>query len=217
MKQLNLYFIRHGQTEWNLYNKMQGSQNSPLTASGIEEAKVTGRYLADTPFLGAYSSPQQRAIETRDYILSEHRKSINTHELDDLVEMDFGTWEGRIIDELRPLPEFSLFLDHPDKYDGNLNGGEKYLSVLTRVKKRIDQLVTELPTSGNVLIVAHGNVLRILLCVLGGGDWTQHRNQDYTPRILNTSISIVEYTQHDEQQLGQYNLKLFNSVDHLLL
>ena len=53
MKDLNLYLIRHGQTEWNIKDQMQGSQNSPLTEQGVLGAKITGQYLKDVPFLQA--------------------------------------------------------------------------------------------------------------------------------------------------------------------
>ena len=69
MKNLNLYLIRHGQTEWNIADRMQGIQNSPLTEKGVLGAKITGEYLKNTPFIQAYSSPLPRAMDTRDYIL----------------------------------------------------------------------------------------------------------------------------------------------------
>ena len=62
MKDLNLYLIRHGQTEWNIKDQMQGSKNSPLTENGVLGAKITGKYLKNTPFIQAYSSPQQLSL-----------------------------------------------------------------------------------------------------------------------------------------------------------
>lgn len=218
MKEINLYLVRHGQTEWNIQDRMQGSLNSPLTQQGIDGAKITGHYLANTPFVRAYSSTQQRAIETRDYILAEHNPALGVvpaFELASLMEMDFGRWEGQPVKVLSNLPEFKIYIDEPEKFDASMSGGEDLLAVLARMQQSLDRIVTETPTSGNVLVVSHGMVLRLLLCVLNGGDWRKHRQEGYFPRTLNTSISIVNYQQTDNQHEGHYRLAQYNSVSHL--
>lgn len=214
MKDLNLYLIRHGQTEWNLKDQMQGSKNSALTEDGVLGAKITGQYLKDTPFIAAYSSPQQRAVETRDYILAQRQDSLPTHTLDGLREMDFGIWEGQHVPELRKLPEFNLYMNEPAKFDASTNQGENYLEVLARMKNSLEHIVQNAPQdNGNILIVSHGTAIRLLLCVLNGGDWHLHRDESYFPRILNTSISQIHY-QGDAKQ-GHFGVKNFNNVDHL--
>lgn len=215
MKDLNLYFIRHGQTEWNLKDRMQGSQNSPLTEQGVLGAKITGQRLKDIPFIKAYSSPQQRAVETRDYILAENNHhSISTATLDGLCEMDFGLWEGQHVPELLKTPEFNTYMHDPEKYTGELNKGEKYLEVLDRMQKSLQEIVKNAPQGkGDILIVSHGTALRLLLCVLNGGDWRKHRDESHFPRMLNTSISLVNYQGDCDQ--GQYQMKFFNNVDHI--
>lgn len=214
MKNLNLYLIRHGQTEWNVKDQMQGSQNSPLTENGILGAKMTGKYLKDTPFIAAYSSPQQRAVETRDYILSERDDSVSTYTLDGLREMDFGIWEGKHVPELKKLPEFNLYLNEPAKFDASVNKGEDYLSVLIRMKNSLDEIVNNTTQdSGNILVVSHGTAIRLLLCVLNGGNWHRHRDESYFPRILNTSISKINYQGKDQH--GHYSVNYLNSVEHI--
>lgn len=214
MKDLNLYLIRHGQTEWNLKDKMQGSQNSPLTDIGISGAKITGKALQDIPFLVAYSSPQQRAVETRDYIIAENHHSIPVKTLDDLREMHFGLWEGQHVPELMQVPEFCCYLNEPGNYTAEVSNGEKYLEVLDRMKRGLDYIVKNTPQDkGNILIVSHGTALRMLLCVLSGGDWRKHRDEAYFPRILNTSVSLVNYQGNDDE--GKYTVKYINNVDHI--
>ncbi len=217
MKDLNLYLIRHGQTEWNIKDQMQGSQNSPLTENGILGAKITGKHLKNTPFIQAYSSPQQRAMETRDYIINENDNVIPTFELEGLREMDFGLWEGRHVPSLKEeFPEFNTYLTEPEKFDASINQGENYLDVLSRMKNALNEIVKNAPQdNGNILVVSHGTVLRILLCVLNGGDWRQHRDENYFPRMLNTSISVVNYKQNNDQQDGEFSVKFYNNVDHL--
>lgn len=214
MKNLNLYLIRHGQTEWNLKDQMQGSQNSPLTENGIQGAKVTGQHLKDIPFIAAYSSPQQRAVETRDYILSVRDDTVPVKTIAGLREMDFGEWEGRPVPELRKLPEFLDYMHHPDKFDSATNKGESYLDVLARMKSSLDEIVSNTAQeSGDILIVSHGTALRLLLSVLNGVHWHNHRDDNYFPRMLNTSISKVNY--QGDGVNGTYRVEFFNNVDHI--
>ncbi|KFA58765.1 hypothetical protein A9G34_10205 [Gilliamella sp. Choc4-2] len=217
MKDINLYLIRHGQTQWNIKDQMQGSKNSPLTEQGILGAKLTGQYLKNVPFIQAYSSTQQRAMETRDYIVNENNIAIPTFELADLREMDFGIWEGKHVPTLKQeVPEFNIYLTEPANFDASVNQGENYLDILGRMKQALNIIVKNAPqNTGDILVVSHGTVLRILLCVLNGGDWRLHRDEDYFPRMLNTSISVVNYKQGNEQSEGKFTVKFFNNVDHL--
>ena len=217
MKDLNLYLIRHGQTEWNIKDQMQGSKNSPLTENGVLGAQITGKHLKNIPFIQAYSSPQQRAKETRDYIIHENDNVIPTFELDNLREMDFGLWEGKHVPSLKKeIPEFTTYLTDPENFDSSINQGENYLDILSRMKEALNVIVKNAPQDqGNILVVSHGTVLRILLCVLNGGDWRRHRDEDYFPRVLNTSISVVNYRQTDDKPDGEFSVKFYNNVDHL--
>lgn len=211
MKDINLYLVRHGETEWNVLNQMQGSKNSPLTNNGVQGAKVTGQFLADTPFIKAYSSPQQRAVETRDYILAE--RNIPRSEHAGLCEMDFGTWEGVFVPELMKVPEFNTYLTSPADYNAAINGGENYPDVLARMKGALEDIVAE-NDNGNILVVSHGSALRLLIHVLSGGNWHQHRDETICPRVLNTSISKVNYKQ-EAGKAGKFTVETFNDVNHL--
>ena len=69
MTKLNLYLVRHGQTYFNIYNKLQGWSNSPLTAQGKDNARQAGERLRDVHFAGAFCSDTTRAMETIQTIL----------------------------------------------------------------------------------------------------------------------------------------------------
>lgn len=64
MKQLKLYFVRHGQTIFNKYNRMQGWSDSPLTEKGYADAHQAGVRLSDTKFDAVYASDTTRAMNT---------------------------------------------------------------------------------------------------------------------------------------------------------
>ena len=67
---MNLYLVRHGETEWNRLKKFQGQQDSDLTETGVEQAKKLGKYLKKENIVidYLYSSPQKRAYETAELL-----------------------------------------------------------------------------------------------------------------------------------------------------
>ena len=69
MTKLNLYLVRHGQTYFNIYNKLQGWSNSPLTEKGKENAVAAGKRLQNIHFTAAFCSVTTRAMETIQKIL----------------------------------------------------------------------------------------------------------------------------------------------------
>ena len=91
---MKLYFVRHGETEWNVKKKIQGKTDIPLNENGIRQAKELACQLVeeDISVKHVYHSPQLRAAETA-RIAAEalHATCIP---LDGLVEMNLGSWEG---------------------------------------------------------------------------------------------------------------------------
>jgi broad specificity phosphatase PhoE len=217
MKEINFYLIRHGETEWNKQNLMQGAKDSPLTDQGINGAKITGNYLATVPFIAAYSSTQKRAMDTRDLIVAAKHASVTPiprfiHS--GLCEMNFGIWEGQDVTYLKALPEFQPYLSDLAQFDSQVNQGEHYLDVYTRMRQALFDIIAK-HDSGNILVVSHGTALRLLMHVISGGDWTQHRDETLRPKLLNTSISLLNYQQPYPDQIGQFTLQQYNQVAHL--
>lgn len=218
MKKIDFYLIRHAETEWNLMNKMQGSKNSALTKKGILEAEITGQFLSSTPFIAAYSSPQKRAIETCDHILRQQLLSMPVAPLAEhggLCEMDFGLWEACSINQLRRDPAFQNYLYSPAKFDPAINQGEHFLDVISRMQKALQDIAQQ-HTGGNILVVTHGAALRLLLHVIKGESWLSCRNENLSPHIVNTSISLVCYQQACSGSPGKFTVKKYNDTSHLL-
>lgn len=96
---LHLYLVRHGQTMFNCYNRLQGWSNSPLTQKGLKDADLAAQKLKNIVFAAAYCSDTTRAQITADRILSENEK--NTHIRPHLVsdmhfrEQCYGYFEGQ--------------------------------------------------------------------------------------------------------------------------
>lgn len=189
-KQLTFYFIRHGRTQWNEQGLMQGHGDSPLTEQGVLGAKKTGAALVDVPFVAAYSSCLQRTIDTAMHILGGRDVPLFQHR--GLNEHYFGSWEGVNVETLRPLPEFKQMISDPAHYKAESNGGETYEQLAERVLAALHDII-KVHDQGHILVVSHGHSLRLLMALLNGATWQNHRDEGQSVSLLNTAISVVHY------------------------
>ena len=117
-----LYFIRHGQTDWNKDMRMQGQSDIPLNENGRESAIEAGKTLANTHIDLAFSSPLKRAKETAELVLAG--RDIPIIEDKRIEEICFGICEGmKGRDENgQPVGCFAEFFAHPEQYQAPENG-----------------------------------------------------------------------------------------------
>ena len=150
-----LVVIRHGQTEWSRSGQHTSVTDLPLLPEGEEQARNLQESLADRRFVAVWVSPRQRARRT-----AELAGLTATRIDDDLVEVDYGGYEGKT------TPEIRAELGRPWTLwqDGTIPGdspGETLAAVATRVDRVLAE-VKERLTDGDVALVAHGHVLRVL-------------------------------------------------------
>ncbi|MBW8766215.1 MAG: histidine phosphatase family protein [Geodermatophilales bacterium] len=150
-----LVVIRHGQTEWSRSGQHTGVTDLPLLPEGEEQASNLRKSLAGRGFVEVWVSPRQRARRT-----AELAGLTPTRVDEDLVEVDYGAYEGRT------TAEISEALRHPWSVwkDGTVPGatpGESLKAVGTRVDGVLARARERLP-DGDVALVAHGHVLRVL-------------------------------------------------------
>jgi len=156
----NLYLMRHGATDMN--GCYVGSTDIPLSESGIRQVCLTADILRNKGITEVFCSPMKRCRQTLDLIGLEC-----SYEYDDLLrEVDFGRWETKRFEEI--VKSDKELVDSWSKDPGNFSfpGGEDLSSFRNRVisfKKKLD-------TSSNseILVVAHGGVIRYLICYLLG-------------------------------------------------
>lgn len=204
---LQVYLIRHGRTEWNEQGRLQGWADSPLVEKGVVGAKRTGDALANVPFSACYSSLLKRAQDTADLIIGE--RSIPHFHHEGLNELNFGTWEGKVIAELLEHPEYQQLREDPKNYQALASEGETIEQLYQRVTKAFWEIVERHADGEKILIVSHGLTLTLLTAVLNGVHWHDFRNPEKHGFTANTAINIVEV------ENGKAKLVEFNNTSHL--
>jgi len=192
-----LYLTRHGETEWNLEGRMQGSKNSNLTGKGMEQAIQLGKWLEATHIDAVYSSSSGRALHTAELIVGERELSIVP--LDELKEMNFGFWEGETFDVIREkcYEQYQCFWNTPHLLKDF--PGETFEEFKTRVVSSITEIVNE-NEGKDVLVVAHALVLKFILSYFENTPLEKL----FDDRIIHpTSLSIVEFN-NDNFQIIKY-------------
>jgi broad specificity phosphatase PhoE len=148
-----LYFVRHGQTDWNVQGKLQGHADFPLNQAGRQEAEDLSERIREMDFDVCFSSDLQRAMETA-RILSATRPLI-IQPVPTLRGRDFGLMEGR---------QFSELLEY-EKEGQSFPNIESYEEVQKRIFPLFHDIVSHYP-GATVLIVTHGSVIRSFLARL---------------------------------------------------
>ena len=144
-----LVLVRHGETEWSKSGRHTGRTDIPLTDRGREQAERLGLALRGRTFSRVLSSPLARALDTCRLAGFGDRVAV----MDDLREWDYGAYEGRTRVEIAAeIPGWTVWT-HP------IVGGES----LDDLGRRADRVIAAtLPFGGDVLLFAHGHILRVL-------------------------------------------------------
>ena len=145
---MNLYVVRHGQTNLNLEHRLQGRIGLPLNETGIQQAQELQKKLKDVKFDVAYSSPQERAIQTVSIVSGINKDEIILDER--LQPCDMGEADNKVIDENLHF-EFGL-LPVRSEYRGVENPDD----FKTRIKSFLDELINKYKGKDiNIIIGGH--------------------------------------------------------------
>lgn len=199
---LTLYITRHGETDWNVQNRMQGWGDSDLTESGVRNAEFLGERLEGVKFNTIYSSPSKRTRLTTDLIRGHKSTPIIYDEK--LKEINMGEWEGKTksyIEENYP-DESDNFWNNPHLFTSDK--GESFSDFQCRVLKSIDVIRKEHIT-GNVLIVTHSVVIKVILAYFK--DIPLERLWE-PPFIHDTSLTVIELNS------GENRIVLEGDISH---
>jgi uncharacterized phosphatase len=146
-----LYLVRHGETDWNLQHKIQGSTDIPLNATGRDQAATTGALLSRRNWDAVLASPLSRAFETASIIAAAVGLPAPTA-APDLVERNYGEAEGLSDAEI----------DERFPGDTPVSGRETREHVVERVLPALMAIAESHPDQ-SVIVVSHGGVIRSVL------------------------------------------------------
>jgi len=194
-----LLLVRHGETEWNKAGRFQGHTDVELNDTGRWQAeRLRDRFAGQRIDVG-YSSDLKRTVDTAQIVVSG--RGLTVIPCKELREIDFGELEGMTFDEIR--------CRYPTWGDRNsevsIPGGESLEQLTSRVKLFASWLGEQHSGDETVLIVAHGALLRVLVCVLLGIDVAHWRQI----RVDSVSLTIVDIYP------GWVVLSLLNDTSHL--
>lgn len=176
---MNLYVVRHGQTEWNVKKKMQGRADIPLNKKGIEQAYIIKKNLSEYNIDMIYSSPLIRAKQTAEII----NETMNIDIIYDnrLIERDYGEFEG-INKSSFNYNEFWAY--HKNKH---YTKAENIQNFFNRVYNILDEL-KEKYQDKNILIVTHAGITKVIECYANG----MMQDENIGP-FLPDNCSVTKY------------------------
>ena len=184
MPPTTILLVRHGETDWNAEGRIQGQTNSSLNERGREQAHALAELLDGERIAAVYASDLDRARETAEILALRLDLPVVVDPA--LRERNFGSWEGRTVDELEER--------WPGAWarwrDGNEAEGdvEDHLALAERVRDAIRRLADAHP-GDTILVVAHGGAMRVILMDADGVPYPEGR-QGFG-RIANCDMSRI--------------------------
>jgi len=198
-----IFLIRHGEAEGNLYRWVQGQVDLPLTPRGREQISHLTARFADTELRAAYASDYSRAYDTALAAVGRHPIRVERDER--LREMGFGVWEGHDWGEIHHnwREEMELFRSNIAAW--HVPGSE----TLTQVQDRMETCLTQIARrhdGGSVAVAGHGMAIRALLTRIKGLP-----NGEFASVTLpgNASVTLLRW------EGGVFHIEYENDVSHL--
>lgn len=181
-----IFLVRHGQDEDNANGILNGRRDTPLTELGRSQARTVAEKLKDNGIRIIYASPLKRAYETARIIAKE----IGVDEViadEHLMEREFGVLTGKPVAD---IPKYSSKTLQTDRvlYFIDAEGAENFPTLYQRGRKIIEE-VTERHPDKNVLIVAHGDIGKMIRAAYHGWSWEEGLE---TPYFDNTGVLELE-------------------------
>lgn len=179
--------VRHGETDWNAEGRLQGREDVPLNEKGRRQAGITGRFLKVSSWSAIVTSPLARAKTTAE-IINTFVGDVPLFESGLLIERDYGEASGMTMEERdRHFP------------DGVIPGKENDAQLKDRAIQALEAIKERYPDE-NVVLVAHGGIIKAILRALSNGGLDKH-----SFKLFNTSISHIESSGKEGWRIVDYN------------
>ena len=196
---MRIILIRHGQTNWNLERRYQGSADTCLNTTGHAQASMLARRFKGERIDRVYSSDRRRSREFASMIFT----SFAIEPVPDLREVSFGIFEGLTYDEIlaRHSEIYKKWIKDP--FGVTIPGGESPDRFVSRVMAAFDKIVSSCDEKERLAIVTHGGPISVIANGISGA-------KSFWEKIPDTaSVSVIEIRK--EKRL----MKAFNDTSHL--
>lgn len=210
------YFIRHGQTDWNLAHRIQGAKDIPLNETGRKQAGMLAEGMKDRPVDSVYTSPLLRARETAQYVADY--QGVQVYMVRGLEEINYGKWEGLTMRQIRFFHPVAYKKWRKDPVYGAPYGGESQMDVIKRTAMAMEAVKQHILLYGAeesdesdkikaAAVVLHGASLVCLLQWLLRDEEVLEENM----AVENASITTLEWDTSEDR----FRLLGINDVRHL--
>ncbi len=196
---LEIWWVRHGTTDWNAEKRWQGHTDLPLNERGRELAMLLAPRLRNVSFDECWSSDLQRSSETARLALPGRELRFDQR----LREIPMGYLEGKTWNEVEPEIQRAVEDWWHDPYGSPFPGGPESL---TQVTERVKAWQSERPKDGRIIVFTHGGIIRCMLWDIFGPPNDKH---NWAMELGNTGIVRIRYTPQCA------TLVSFNDLSHI--
>lgn len=203
---MRILFARHGETDWNVAKRVQGTTDIPLNENGIRQAGLLCENLKkdSIKLFRIYSSSQKRALTTAEIVGASYHVPVKV--ISGLEELNHGIFEGHTWEEIESLYPDKLKKWQSDKRYNKAPGGESYQDLLERLFSALDRIMEDAKedtdSGRDILILTHGAVILSLLTVKDDLDF-------------ETSYSVISVENAKAIKLEQDDLEEMRRKVHL--
>ncbi len=179
---MELYLIRHGQTDWNNQFLIQGRTNNELNEAGRQQAREITHFFKEVKPTKLISSPLVRAVETLNIIKENHNWDISIVENEKFIERDFGEFEGKDVkmyNEETDYTKYELF--------------EQNQQIEKRVSQGIEEIVADAKKDDVVIIACHSHTMKSFL--------THYYPEKYNYKYKLKNCGIIKVIIDNKEQL----------------
>lgn len=194
---MQLFLVRHGETDWNAERRVQGQSESNLNANGRQQAEQLRPWVESVGFTAIYSSSSVRTVQTAEILTANPGLPLNKK--DNLKEIHLGPWEQLLWSDIEQssTQEFSNFRDYPHLF--NLEGAETFIELRDRGIAGLKEVHQQQKMAGadqdaKILVVSHGALIAAVLAGLASVCLSRLRKQ---PSLDNCSVSEINVDAKD--------------------
>ena len=198
----NLYLVRHGQTYYNLENRIGG--DSELTERGIQQAKDLAEHFKNTDIHYVFTSTKKRSLAIAEE-LKRQNPVVEVVPFEDFDEIDSGDFDSITYDELRLNYPGLYETRSKDKYNFTYPNGESYRTLRTRVQEGLKKALFLSGGAEKIMIIGHRGVNRIILSLF------EFRNMEDVPYIYIPQNKYFHITATHYKKLIE--MKKFSDLD----